>query len=407
MPSYDYIAFKPGEKDPVRGRIDADTERDARSKLRSRGETPTSIKEIRVGTTGLSRFFPSISGNFQKELLIFTTQLSSLIRSGITLTDALRLLADQSTNREFSNMIKLVYQSVVEKGNTFASSLKEFPKCFPHLYVAMVHAGESTGTLPDVLTRLASYAKKKEMIESKVKSALTYPIIMLIAGILIVVFLLSYLVPKITPILKRRGDALPTATEWLLWISDMVQSYWWVLAVVSLTLVMLFKWAVSTPKGKYFVDKLYLSLPIFGDLNKKAAVSRFCVTLSSLLKSGVKIENALKIVEEVVGNAVVAETVRNISERIKEGESISAPLEANNVFPKVVTYMISIGEKAGSEELQEMLDNIAESYDVEIEQSAERMTAMLNPILLVFLAGMVVFILMAILLPIMNLSNIK
>jgi type II secretory pathway component PulF len=148
-------------------------------------------------------------------------------------------------------------------------------------------------------------------------------------------------------------------------------------------------------------------VPIVGDLNRKAAVSRFCVTLSSLLKSGVKIEKAMKIVEEVVGNAVVAETVQIISERIREGESIAGPLERSNLFPKVVTYMISVGEKAGSEELQEMLDSISESYDMELEQSATRLTDLLTPILLLFMAGLVVFILLAVLLPIMNLSTVR
>lgn len=407
MPSFDYVALRPGSAEKINGRVDADTIRDARSKIRAKGETPVKITEIKAFGSGLAKLFPSIGQqSHQKEVLVFTTQLASLIKSGINLTNALRVLSDQNTNKNFSNILKLVMQSVVERGSTFADALKGYPKCFSNLYVSMVAAGEATGTLPDVLNRLALYAKKKSEIEAKVSSALTYPIIMLVAGLGVVTFLLSYLVPKITPILQRRGEALPKATEILLTISDVTKNYWWVFLVVLILLITLYKWFVSTQKGRLVMDGLILRAPVFGDLNRKACVSRFCVTLSSLLKSGVKIEMALRIVKQVVGNAVVENIVEQVSERIKEGESISGPLEKNKIFPKVVTYMISIGEKAGSDELQEMLDDISESYDIEIQQSAEKMTAMLNPIMLIFLAGIVVFILMAILLPIMNITKI-
>lgn len=406
MPAFTYTAVKPGAGDQIQGKIDADTLRDARSKIRARGEVPVSITEIKVGGTGLAKYLPTISvGGFQKEVLIFTTQLSSLIRSGITLTEAIKVLSEQTQHREFSNILNIVHQNLVEKGLTFAESLKGYPKCFSPLYVSMIRAGESTGTLPQVLTRLATQAKKKEAIEGQVRSALTYPIIMCVCGLGVVIFLLSYLVPKIIPILKQQDKALPKATEILLAVSDFVELYWWVLIFMAGAMVFLYKWIVSIPRGRYTVDRLLLTFPIFGDLNRKAAVSRFCMTLSSLLKSGVKIEEALKIVEQVVGNAVVAETVDQIADKIREGESIAGPLQRNKVFPKVVTYMISIGEKAGSDELQEMLDNISDSYDVELEQSAEKLTSALNPILLIFLAGMVVFILLAILLPIMNMSS--
>lgn len=406
MPSFDYVALKPGVSDKISGRIDADTVRDARSKIRLKGETPVSISEIKTSGGGLSKLFPSFGKRgYPAEVLMFTTQLASLIRSGITLTDALRVLSDQNTNKNFSNILKLVMQSVVEKGSTFADALRSYPKCFSDLYVSMIAAGEVTGTLPEVLTRLAAYAKKKSEIESKVSSALTYPIIMVVAGVGVVTFLLSNLVPKITPILKSKKEALPKATELLITLSDLFKNYWWLGLIIAVVSMIFYKYYVSTEKGRLTVDGLFLKVPIFGDLNRKASVSRFCITLSSLLKSGVKIESALTIVEQVVGNQVIAQIVKQVNVRIKEGESIAGPLERNGIFPKVVTYMISIGEKAGSEELQEMLDNISESYDIEIQQSADKLTALLNPILLIFMAGIVVFILMAILIPIMKMSN--
>jgi general secretion pathway protein F len=406
MPSFDYVALKPGVSEKVSGRIDADTVRDARSKIRLKGETPISITEIKAFGSGLSKLFPTFGQRgYPVEVLMFTTQLASLIRSGITLTDALRVLSDQNTNKNFSNILKLVMQSVVERGSSFADALRAYPKCFSDLYVSMIGAGEVTGTVPEVLSRLAAYAKKKSEIEGKVKAALTYPIIMLVMGFGVVTFLLSNLVPKITPILKSKKEALPKATELLISISDIFENYWWLAIILAIVFTLIYKSFVATEKGRYAVDGLFLRIPVFGDLIRKSAVSRFCITLSSLLKSGVKIESALQIVQQVVGNAVIAEIVKEVNSRIKEGESIAGPLERNGVFPKVVTYMISIGEKAGSEELQEMLDNISESYDLEIQQSAEKLTAMLNPILLMFMAGIVVFILLAILIPIMRMSN--
>ena len=406
MPTFEYIARKPGAAEELRGRIEADTERDARSRLRLRGEVPLSLAPVRVRTFALGRLLPSFArGNFQQEVMMFSTQLSTLIRSGITLTDALRVLAEQSTQRQFSNILQLVYQSVVERGSSFATALKPFPQAFPSLYVSMVKAGESTGTLSDVLDRLASYSKKKSDIEARIKSAMTYPVIMLIVALGVITFLLSYLVPKILPILKSRGRALPLPTEILVTVSEAVKSYWYLGLIAVIGLMFVYRAVVATQKGRLLVDQALLSMPIFGELARKGAVSRFCITLSSLLRSGVKIEESLRIVEEVVGNSVVQKTVREISSHVREGASIAGPLSQNKVFPKVVIFMISVGEKAGSEELQEMLDNISEAFDTEVQQSAERLTGLLNPLMLVFLAGMVGFILMAILLPIMNLSK--
>lgn len=408
MPNYEYVALKPGSSGQVKGRIEADTERDARSKIRSKGEVPISIVPIKVKKSGSFLIGAYLQyRSYQGDVMLFTTQMSTLIRSGIIITDALRVLSEQSTNRQFSNVVSLVHQALVERGVTFAAALADFPQCFSSLYVSMVKAGESTGTLPDVLDRLAKYAKRRAALENRIRSAMTYPIIMCVMGACVVTFLLSYLVPKILPILEQRHKALPLATEILIRVSDFVKNYWFLAVIFVIVLMIIYKAVASTKKGRFFFDNLAITMPIFGELKRKGAVSRFCITLSSLLKSGVKIEEALTIVEEVVDNAVVAKTVREIAEKIREGESISGPLLGNKVFPRVVTFMISVGEKAGSEELQEMLDNIAEAYDVEVEQSAERLTAMLNPLMLLVLAGMVVFILFAILMPIMNLNQLQ
>lgn len=406
MPAFDYIALKPGSTEEVRGRIEADTERDARSKLRTRGEIPTKLQLVRATGHGLSKYIPNaLKQNHSREVQGFTVQLATLIRSGITLTDALRLLAEQNTNKDFANILNLVYQSLVEKGSTFATALGNFPHVFSELYVAMVRAGESTGALPAVLERLANFQKKRMEIESRIRGALVYPMIMVIAGFGIVYFLITYLVPKIRPIFEEKAEALPLATEILLAITDFMQESWWIGAIALLVIIIAFKLVLLTKKGRYAFDDFKLKIPIFGDLIRKGAVSRFCVTLGSLLQSGVRIEQALKIVADVVSNSVVRETVNEVGEHIREGSSIAGPLEKNKIFPKVVTYMIMVGEKAGSEELQEMLDNISESYDLEIQQSADRLTSAFAPLILLVIAGMVVFILAAIILPIMSLNT--
>jgi|SaaInlStandDraft_1057018.scaffolds.fasta_scaffold07007_6 type II secretory pathway component PulF len=406
MPSFDYVAVRPGKSDPVKGRIDADTERDARSKIRQRGETAVTIKEIRAGGSSLEKLLPSLNfGNHGRSVLAFTGQLQRLIRSGITLTNALQVLSAQTDSKQFGDILKVVYTSVVERGNTFADALAEHPKVFSKLYVSMVRAGETTGSLPDVLLRLADYSKKKAEIESKIKTAMIYPIIVGLVALGIVIFLLNYLVPQLLPILERRGSVLPTSTKILLVISEVTQNYWWALIIVGLVVFFALRFVSSTKGGALALDRLRLKIPILGDLAKKACISRFAITLSSLLKSGVKIEAALRIVEEVVGNAVVAKMMKEISEGIREGESISAPLEKSGIFPKMVTYMISVGESAGSDELQETLDNVAEDYDLEIEQTATRLTSILPVLMLFIMAGVVSFILMAVLVPLMNVSS--
>lgn len=408
MPTFDYSAVKPGQAQKINGRIDADTERDARHKIRAKGETAISIKEVKAGGSGLAALFPSVSfSNHNKSVLTFTGQLQRLIRSGITLTNALQVLSGQSDSKEFSNILKLIYTSVVERGNSFAGALKEHPKVFSKLYVAMVNAGESTGTLPGVLQRLGEYAKQRERIEAKIKSALTYPMIMGIVGFGVVVFLLNYLVPKMKDLLMKKGGGLPKMTEILLSISDFTQNYWWLVLIGVFVAALAYKAIGNTKKGRLFLDAFYLKIPIFGELNRKGCISRFSITLSSLLRSGVKIEAALRIVEEVVGNSVMARTMRDVSDRIKEGEAIAKPLEESGLFPKMIIYMISVGENAGSDELQDTLDNIAEDYDHEIEQSASRLTDLLTPLLLLVMAGMVVFIVLAVLLPLMDLSKIR
>lgn len=406
MPSFDYVAVRPGQSDPIKGRIDADTERDARSKIRLRGETAVTIKEIKVGGSSMEKLLPSLNfGNHGRSVLAFTGQLQRLIRSGITLTNALQVLSAQTDNRQFGDILKVIYSSVVERGNTFADALAEHPRVFSKLYVSMVRAGETTGTLPDVLLRLAAYSKKKAEIESKIKTALIYPIIVGLVALGIVIFLLNYLVPQLLPILERRGSILPTSTKILLVISDVTQNYWWALIIFLMVVFFALKFTASTKGGALALDRVRLKIPILGDLAKKACISRFAITLSSLLKSGVKIEAALRIVEEVVGNAVVAKMMREISEGIREGESISAPLEKSGIFPKMVTYMISVGESAGSDELQETLDNVAEDYDLEIQQTASRLTSILPILMLFIMAGVVSFILMAVLVPLMNVSS--
>lgn len=408
MPTFDYSALKPGSNNQIKSRIEADTERDARQKIRKRGETPIQIKEIRTVGSNLQKYLPSVAfSSHSKNVQSFTEQMQRLIRSGISLTSALQVLSSQTDSKDFSNLLKLVYSAVVERGLSFADALREHPKVFSKLYVAMVHAGETTGTLPAVLERLGQYSKKKAKIESKVISALTYPCIMVTIGLCVVIFLLNFLVPKMEKLLSKKGESLPKATEVLLDISNLTQSYWWAFTIAAIACFFVYQFTASTKKGRLFLDRLYLNTPIFGDIIRKSSISRFAITLSSLLRSGVKIESALRIVEEVVGNSVVALTMKKVGEGIREGEPIATPLRQSQIFPKMVIYMISVGESAGSEELQDTLDNIAEDYDHEMEQSTSKLTTLLTPLLLLMMAGMVVFILLAVLLPLMDLSKIK
>jgi len=421
VPIYQYTALAPGG-DVKKGIIDADTAKDARQRLRKESLLVTDISESRStrlrGASSSKETKPGIfarlrearaahSGPSGRDLDLVTAatrQLGTMLGSGIPLTESLRAMIEQAQDRRSETVFREIREAV-NQGTSLADALEQHPSFFSDLYVNMVRAGEATGNIDVVLSRLADYLQYQRTIRRKVVSAMTYPVMMICLGFLVVTALLTFVVPRITEMLEDTGQVLPTPTRILIAISDGFREYWLpgaiLLAVASFFLERIYK---KNGAGRLAIDSFMLRVPILGDVLLKQAVSRFTRTLSTLLQSGVNAVQSLEITRNVVQNRVVSDATEHIRSRIVEGTDISTPLRATEVFPAVVSYMVAVGEQAG--ELEQMLDRIADSYDEEIEIATDRMTSVLEPIMIVGLAIVVGFIVISIVLPILKVGQI-
>ena len=424
MPIFEYKALTSSGK-TKKGIVDANTARDARSKLRNDHMHVTEMWEVadkksrkdksvskktrsltaKKGKPGgllsmeIELFQPKIS---TRDLATFTRQFSTLLRSGIQLTDALNALVEQCVDPHLERVLRNVKEEITS-GNNLAEAMAKHPRFFSDLYVNMVRAGEASGHLDVVLTRIADYLQKQASLKGKVLAAITYPAIMVIVGLAVVIFLMSYVVPRITQILKDRGQPLPFITELLMTASDFTKAYW-IYVLLSMVIGGFFlKSLIGTDAGRLKFDSLLLRLPIFGTLFSKQAISRFALTFSTLLKSGLPALDSLKIVALVVNNAKLTQVINNIHARIIEGADIATPIRKSKVFPPMVGYMVSVGEQSG--QLEEILDRIAESYEEELDLTIQRLTSMIEPIIIILLAVVVGFIIAAVLLPLLDFST--
>ena len=421
MPIYQYTALAPGG-DVKKGVIDADTARDARQRLRKENLLVTDIAEGRsarkrkdktdagakVGIMARIREARAAhSGPSGRDLELVTAatrQLGTMLGSGIPLTEALRAMIEQAQDRRTETVFREIREAV-NQGASLADALEQHPGFFTDLYVNMVRAGEATGNVDVVLSRLADYLQYQRTIRRKVVSAMTYPIMMICLGFLVVTALLTFVVPKITEMLEDTGQALPTPTRILIAISDGFRDYWLIGAIVIAFVSFFFERVYKKNEdGRLKIDRFLLKMPVIGEVLLKQAVSRFTRTLSTLLQSGVNAVQSLEITRNVVQNRVVSDATEHIRSRIVEGTDISTPLRATEVFPAVVAYMVAVGEQAG--ELEQMLDRIADSYDEEIEIATERMTSVLEPIMIIGLAIVVGFIVISVVLPILQVGQI-
>jgi len=333
--------------------------------------------------------------------MIFTRQLATLIDSGLPLLRGLNVLTKQELDAVLKNTINKLADSV-QSGSTFSESLAQYPLIFNDLYVNMVKAGEVGGVLELVLTRLAEFQEKAAKIKNKVAAAMVYPIIVMTMAIAIMGFLLVFIVPKFEAIFHDMlGDRpLPAITTFVITVSRFVQTHWMVIIAVIIALIVAYKFMNRTPLGKPRIDAVKLRMPLFGDIIRKTAISRFSRTLGTLVTSGVPILQALNITHETAGNMVIARAIGQVHESVKEGESIVQTLEASAVFPPMVVSMIDVGEETG--QLPEMLLKIADVYDDEVDTSVAAMTAALEPIMIVFLAVVVGTIVVALFLPLIS-----
>jgi general secretion pathway protein F len=329
--------------------------------------------------------------------------MATLVGAGLPIVEALNALIDQTENIRLKKVITQVRESVNE-GSSLADAMSRFPKVFSELYANMINAGESSGALDIVLKRLADFMENQVMLRNKVLSTLSYPIILVIVGIGILSFLLVSVVPKVVGIFDELEQALPVPTVILIFITDFLRDYWWVILAVAVGIILALRQYAATEKGLQNYSRMILKIPITGRLLRILVTTRFTRTLAILLNSGIPLLQSMDIAKAVVNNAVISNAIESAKEGIREGESIAEPLRRSRVLPSMVTHMIAVGEKTG--ELEQMLFRISEAYDNEVETTISRVTSLLGPIVILILGGIVLFIVLAILLPMFEMNQI-
>ncbi|HKY36002.1 MAG TPA: type II secretion system inner membrane protein GspF [Polyangiaceae bacterium] len=337
------------------------------------------------------------------DVAIMTRQLATLVRAGVPLVDSVAALTDQVEKQQLVRVLTSVRENLNE-GTSFAKSLAQHPTVFPPLYVNMVAAGEASGTLEGVLERLADFMEGQARLKGKVAGALAYPILMVIIGSLLVGVLMVAVVPKVTSIFENLGQALPWYTRLLIFVSDTIAGFWWLIIGLGALGIYLFRRWKKTPAGLLKWDTFRLRMPIFGRLTLLVAVARFSRTLATLLASGVQLLPAMEIGKNVLENARLEQVVSEAIGSIREGESIAVPLKRSGQFPPMMTHMIAVGEKSG--QLEPMLENVSRAYEADVEVRVVALTSLLEPIMIVALGGAVGFIALAILMPLLQMNQL-
>jgi type IV pilus assembly protein PilC len=426
MPKYNYVAMDQKGKE-TKGTLEVASQNEAITRVKEMGLFPTKIVEIdkakqkpdkgeKTKATGkksggkkrgggINISIPGLSGKVKSKILTaFTRQLATLVDAGLPLLRGLRVLEKQEKHPTLKKIIGEIALSI-EGGSTFSEGLAQHPKVFNRLFVNMVKAGELGGVLEVVLARLAEFMEKAQKIKGKVVAAMFYPVAVLIVATAIMGVLMTLVIPKFKEVFTGLGNGrpLPAFTLFVMGVSDMVVKHIGMTALGVVIVVVSFILFKKTRFGQHFIDKVKLKMPVVGPVVSKVAISRFTRTLGTLVSSGVPILQALTIVKETSGNVIIANAVGAVHDSVKEGETITAPLEASGVFPPMVISMVDVGEQTGA--LPEMLLKIADNFDEEVDNAVAAMTSLLEPIMIVFLAVIVGSIVIAMFLPLIDLMN--
>ena len=387
----------------VKSSITAESISHAKSKLSLQKIMLTSIREQKSGVGGGSSI--SFGGGVNIEgLSLMTRQLATLIRAKVQIVEALGALVDQTEQSRMKIILSEVRQKVNE-GSSLAGALAEYPKVFDNVYVNMVEAGEQSGTLEVVLLRLADFTEARMKLKSKIKSALTYPVIMVGVGAVMFGIIFTFVIPKLAKVFIAMKKELPWTTKLCIAMSDFFVNYWYIAIMVLFFSYVSFKKYINTDKGRGWWDGLLLKLPIVGGLVTMINIGRFCSTLATLLNSGVPILTAMNIVKNLVANVHMQKAVEHCSEQVREGAGMSRPLADSGLFPPLVTHMIALGERSG--ELGSMLKIVSESYEDQVENKLSGLTATLEPLMMVVMGVSVGFIVFSVVTPMMELNSIK
>jgi general secretion pathway protein F len=406
MPVYNYSALDRRGK-LARGIINADSARAARTKLRQSGLSPTELLETQEAEAQQrSRPLRELS-LFRRvrpqDITIMIRQLATLLAASLTVVDSLTALIEQTENPGLKKTLTQVRERVNE-GSSLAAALDQHRRVFSSLFINMVRAGEASGALPIVLLRLADFSEHQLDTRKRITSKMYYPLFMVAIGSLVLFALLTYVVPTVTTVFANMRQTLPWPTVVLIAVSGFLRSFWWLLGIGGVCLVLLVQRYRRTARGTQRFDSWKIRAPVFGKLTLKLAMSRFTRTLGILLRSGIPVLDALDISSAVVNNTVLAHAITEAKEAIREGADIAGPLKASGYFPPLVAHMISIGEKSG--QLEEMLLRVADAYDNEVHTTVEGLTSLVEPVIIVVMAVVVFAIMLAVLLPIFEINSV-
>jgi general secretion pathway protein F len=404
MPRYHYIAIAANGK-KVKGAITAESPYAARKQLRVRSIHPSSVTEISSKAEDKTSIFSFFSKRNKTQIIDFTKQMATLLTSGIKLTEALSVLTLQTSDVRFRNALCDIRDRVVT-GESFTDALKDYSDYFDVIYVSMVRVGEVTGILGQSLLTIATFMEKRRRVEAKIKTAMVYPVVLIVFCLAAILVLTTTVIPKIGNEIARTGRELPWITRRLMDVGYVLTS-WWLLLVIAVIagLVWGLRRFLKTSRGAYLRDKLLLSLPLFGPLIKQRVVARFASTLSTLLGSGLAMAESLRVVTEVTGNTLMKRAIQQARERILAGADIATPLRDSGVIDPAIAHMVAVGEKSG--ELETMLKSISDNLEASSDIVIERLSAAVEPLIIIIMAAVIGVIAYATILPILEVSDVN
>jgi len=401
MPRYHYTAIAADGK-KTRGTVTAESSYAARKQLRVRNIHPTAVTEVGSSSAGRSTLLSIFSLSNKNQILDFTKQLATLLNSGIKLTEALSVLSMQVPDVRFRNVLTDIRDRVIT-GESFTDGLRDYSDYFDVIYISMVHVGEVTGSLGANLSTIAGFMEKRRNVESKILTAMIYPIVLVFFMLAAILILTIKVIPTIGEQIVRTGQELPWITRQLMNVGYVLTSWWLVVVIAAVVgIIWAFRRFFKTPRGAYLRDKFLLSLPLFGPLIKQRVVARFASTLSTLLGSGLAMAESLRVVAEVTGSVPMSQAVNKARERILAGADIATPLRDSGLIDPAIAHMVAVGEKSG--ELETMLKNISDGLEASSDTVIERLSAAIEPLIIIIMAVIIGVIAYATLLPIIRFS---
>ena len=406
MPSYSYKAADSAGK-IVTGTLEADEEKKVVAELQNLGLIPIRISVAkgngkRLGMNLSEQFLSLFHGVSSKHVMAFTQDLATLLEAGLPVDRALSLLIESAENERFK-MVASDILKTVQGGGYLSDALAKHPKAFTSFYVSMVRAGEAGGVLEAVLSRLGEFLESAQELKDYIKSAMVYPLFLVGVGGVSIIILLTFVIPKFSIIFSDMGQAIPLSTQFLLGVSELLQSYWWAILILLGAGYFFTRRYINTPAGRLKFDRKKMKFPVVGGLIKKIEVARFARTLGTLTKSGVPILQALMLVKDIMGNKVIAGSMENVYARVKEGDRLSKPLKDTGIFPPLAIQMITVGEETGR--LDRMLLRVAESYEKMVRNTVKRLISLLEPAMILFMGLVVGFVVVSMLMAVFSMNE--